>query len=125
MSVKPGSDPLVRSNLAEAAPVFAALGDATRLGLISRLSASGPMSIARLAAGTSVSRQAVTKHLHVLAEAQLARGSRLGRETIWQLEAGRLEDARACIDHISAQWDQALNRLQLLLDHDDEPSVPH
>src|SRR5258705_7814441 len=59
--------------LAGAAPVFAALGDQTRLGLVARLCTGGPMSIARLTAGAGVTRQAVTKHLHVLAGAGLVR----------------------------------------------------
>jgi DNA-binding transcriptional ArsR family regulator len=103
--------------LLDTAPVFAALGDQTRLGLVGRLSSGGPMSIARLASGTGVSRQAVTKHLHVLADAHLARSARLGRETIWQLDAQRLDEARACIDRISAQWDDALDRLKLLVEN--------
>jgi DNA-binding transcriptional ArsR family regulator len=103
--------------------VFAALGDETRLGLVTRLSTAGPMSIARLASGTRVSRQAVTKHLRVLANAHLAHSARLGRETIWELDAHRLDEARACIDQISAQWDDALNRLKLYVESPDEPAA--
>jgi DNA-binding transcriptional ArsR family regulator len=106
--------------LGESAPVFAALGDETRLGLVTRLSTSGPMSIARLAAGSHVTRQAVTKHLRVLAQAHLARSARLGRETIWELDRYRLDEARACIDQISAQWDTALLRLKLFVEAPDE-----
>jgi DNA-binding transcriptional ArsR family regulator len=105
----------------ETAPVFAALGDETRLGLVTRLSTTGPMSIARLASGTHVSRQAVTKHLRVLANAHLARSAKLGRETIWELDAHRLDEARAWIDQISLQWDQALNRLKRYVESEDEP----
>ena len=47
------------------AHLFAALGDETRLRLISRLSREGPMSITRLTAGSRVTRQAITKHLRV------------------------------------------------------------
>jgi DNA-binding transcriptional ArsR family regulator len=102
--------------LRESAPVFAALGDETRLGLVTRLSTGGPMSIARLASGSHVSRQAVTKHLRVLADAHLARSARLGRETIWELDRYRLDEARAWIDQIGAQWDDALNRLRLFVE---------
>ena len=77
--------------LAGAAPVFAALGDETRLNVIARLCASGPQSIARLTEGASVSRQAITKHLHALAQAGLVRSKRAGRERIWEIpdEASR------------------------------------
>ncbi|HWY48756.1 MAG TPA: metalloregulator ArsR/SmtB family transcription factor [Bryobacteraceae bacterium] len=92
--------------------IFAALGDDNRLRLVSRLSADGPMSIARLTEGGSVTRQAVTKHLQVLAKAGLASNSRLGRESVWELEPQPLDAARQCLDGISAQWDAALDRLR-------------
>jgi DNA-binding transcriptional ArsR family regulator len=105
-----------------AVPVFAALGDETRLRLVTRLSAEGPLSIARLTAGTSVTRQAVTKHLHVLAAAGLARGSQLGRERIWELEPQPLLTARECLEQISSQWDEALLRLQRLVENEEPPA---
>jgi DNA-binding transcriptional ArsR family regulator len=98
--------------LTAAAPVFAALGDETRLGIVARLCAEGPLSITRLTAGSSVTRQAITKHLHVLAGAGLAHSSQLGRERIWELEPEPLLTARECLSRISAQWDEALARLQ-------------
>ena len=96
----------------EAAAVFAALGDTTRLRLVARLSTAGPMSITRLTSDTAVTRQAVTKHLHVLAGAGLARSSRLGRESVWQLEPRPIDHARQYLDGIAAQWDEALDRLK-------------
>ena len=75
-----------RNRLSNAAPIFAALGDETRLRIVARLSTDGPMSITRLTAGASVTRQAVTKHLQVLAGAGLACSSRSGRERLWELE---------------------------------------
>lgn len=94
------------------APLFAALGDPTRLRLVGRLCAAGPLSIARLTAGTEVTRQAVTKHLHVLAGAGIVRGLRRGRERLWEIEPDRLEEARRCLDLISRRWDEALARLK-------------
>src|SRR5262245_39516838 len=102
--------------LASAAPVFAALGDETRLDLVARLCAGGPMSITRLTAGTRVTRQAVTKHLHVPAGARLARGSRSGRDRVWEIDARRLDDARRWLEHIEGQWDEALGRLKASLE---------
>lgn len=108
-----GAEARVRpARLRVSAPVFAALGDETRLRLVARLGTEGPLSIARLTAGTDVTRQAVTKHLHVLAGAGLARGTRQGRERLWQLEPEPLEEARRCLDLISEQWDAALDRLK-------------
>ncbi|WP_224372134.1 ArsR/SmtB family transcription factor [Hyalangium versicolor] len=105
--------------LRASAPIFAALGDETRLRLVARLCADGPMSIARLSDGADVTRQAITKHLHVLAEAGLVRSERQGRESIWELEPQRLDEARRCLDRISQQWDAALGRLKALVESAD------
>lgn len=113
MSPRPAEARARTGRLRASAPVFAALGDATRLRLVSRLGTEGPLSIARLTAGTEVTRQAVTKHLHVLSGAGLARGTRRGRERLWKLEPEPLEEARRCLDLISQQWDQALARLKV------------
>jgi DNA-binding transcriptional ArsR family regulator len=94
------------------APLFAALGDETRLRLVSRLCDDGPMSITRLTAGSKVTRQAITKHLRVMQKAGLVRSARHGRESIWQLDQRRLKDARHYLDLISKQWDDALGRLR-------------
>ncbi len=94
------------------APVFAALGDATRLGLVARLSTGGPRSITALTAGSAVTRQAITKHLNVLAGAGLVRHRRRGRERIWEFDTTKLDEARRCLDEISRQWDSALERLR-------------
>jgi len=98
------------------APVFAALGDETRLRLVSRLCSGGPASIARLTAGSSVTRQAITKHLHVLAGAGLVRSARRGRERVWELRPRQLEQARESLDAISRQWDEALDRLKAFVE---------
>jgi DNA-binding transcriptional ArsR family regulator len=105
-----------RRGLEKNALIFAALGDQTRLHLVARLSADGPMSIARLTEGGAVTRQAVTKHLEVLANVGLAGSSRLGRERVWELEPEPLDAARRCLDGISAQWDAALDRLKKLVE---------
>jgi DNA-binding transcriptional ArsR family regulator len=98
--------------LSEAAPLFAALGDETRLRLVSRLCSDGPLSIARLSEGTEITRQGITKHLQALADAGLVRDVRQGRERIWELEPRRVAKARECLDQISAEWDAAIGRLQ-------------
>jgi DNA-binding transcriptional ArsR family regulator len=97
--------------LAEAT-VFAALGDDTRLAIIAQLRA-GPASIVGLTGEAKMSRQAVTKHLHVLEKAGLVTSLRLGRTTIWQLERQRFDAARHYLDIISRQWDGALERLRV------------
>ena len=96
----------------DSAPLFAALGDATRLRLIARLGDDGPLSITRLTAGSNLTRQAITKHLRVMDKAGLVHGIRHGRESVWQLDQRRLKDARHYLDLISKQWDDALARLR-------------
>lgn len=100
----------------DAAPLFAALGDGTRLGIVARLAQRGPASVTELSQEASVTRQAVRKHLDVLAEARLVRGRRAGREHIWELEPGRLDTARRYLEGISAQWDEALDSLRRLVE---------
>jgi len=70
------------------------------------------MSITRLTAGSRVTRQAITKHLRVMEQAGLVRGTRHGRESVWRLERRRLEEARRYLAVISKQWDDALERLR-------------
>jgi DNA-binding transcriptional ArsR family regulator len=74
------------------------------------------MSITRLTAGTDVTRQAVTKHLQILAGAGLVRGRRQGRQSLWELEPRRLDAARRYLDLISKNWDDTLGRLKAALE---------
>jgi DNA-binding transcriptional ArsR family regulator len=94
------------------ATVFAALGDETRLSVLGRLCNGVPQSISRLTAGTNLSRQAVTKHLHVLANAGVVRSARVGRESLFELEPQPIEEVRNYLDQVSKQWDDALMRLK-------------
>jgi DNA-binding transcriptional ArsR family regulator len=98
------------------AAVFAALGDETRLSVLGRLAAGEPQSIARLTAGTRLTRQAVTKHLRVLEGAGVVRSVRVGRESRFTLEPKPIGEARAYLDLVSRQWDDALARLKAFVE---------
>jgi DNA-binding transcriptional ArsR family regulator len=100
----------------DAAPAFAALGDATRLRIVTDLCKRGPMSIARLTEGAAVTRQAVTKHLRALEEAGLVRPRGEGRERVWELRTARLQEVKRYLDGISSQWDSALRRLRAFVE---------
>jgi DNA-binding transcriptional ArsR family regulator len=102
--------------LDDAAPVFAALGDGTRLRLVARLCEDGPLPIVRLAEDADVSRQAVTKHLRALEAARLARSFRRGRERVWELQPARLAEASAHLERISRRWDAAIGRLRAVVE---------
>jgi DNA-binding transcriptional ArsR family regulator len=109
----PRRSPLAdRRTLRARAPVFAALGDETRLSLVAELSSGAPRSITQLTEGTALTRQAISKHLRVLEAAGLVHCARHGRESHFQLETGSLDDARRFLGDIAAQWDQALARLK-------------
>lgn len=100
----------------ELAPVFFALGDATRLRLVALLCAGGAFSISQLTANTEITRQAVTKHLQVLADAGLVKDLKLGRERLWQFDPTQVEQARQSLEIIGRQWEQALGRLKMHLE---------
>jgi DNA-binding transcriptional ArsR family regulator len=99
--------------LTGAATLFAALGDPTRLALLQQLSNRGPASITTLAERFSaMTRQGVTKHLHVLADAGVIGGSRQGRERVWALNPTRLAEGRRHLEIVARGWDDALSRLK-------------
>jgi DNA-binding transcriptional ArsR family regulator len=116
MSRRRASAATLDTRLQGTAPVFAALGDETRLRLVARLCTDGPMSITKLSEGSDVTRQAITKHLHVLEDAGLVRGTRQGRESVWELELARIEAAQRSLELISQQWDIALERLRAFVE---------
>jgi DNA-binding transcriptional ArsR family regulator len=108
-----------RAEAKSSAHLFAALGEETRLRLVSRLCEGGPMSIARLTEGSKITRQAITKHLRVMQGSGLVHSRRKGRESVWQLNQRRLEDARRYLASISKQWDDALVRLREFVEDGD------
>ena len=103
--------------LPDYAPLFAALGDATRLRLVATLCLGGAMSIAQLTEGADMTRQGVTKHLQVLADAGLVRGIKVGREHRWEFDPAQLDEARRSLDLIAQQWDRALARLKAAVEN--------
>lgn len=88
----------------QAARLFAALADPTRLALLVILRSGPPRPIARLSANAGMTRQAVTKHLHVLEAAGFVRALRQGRETHYTYDATSLATARRTLDAIAGDW---------------------
>lgn len=110
-----GQPALVQASAALAS-VFAALGDPTRLRLVAVLCAGGAFSIAQLTANTAITRQAVTKHLNILADAGVVRDMKAGRERLWQLDPARIEEAKRTLDLIGRQWEAALGKLKAFVE---------
>jgi DNA-binding transcriptional ArsR family regulator len=100
----------------DCAPIFAALGDQMRLRLVTALCLGGAMSITQLTAGTDITRQAITKHLGVLAAAGLVRDVKVGRERLWEFDPAQLDEARRTLEAIAQQWDHALAKLKLAVE---------
>ena len=98
------------------APVFAALGDDTRLALVAKLCERSPQSISRLAEGSNLTRQAISKHLAVLQNAGFVSSIRVGRESRYKFEIGPVDGAKSYLDHVSSQWDRALARLRAFVE---------
>jgi DNA-binding transcriptional ArsR family regulator len=94
------------------APVFAALGDETRLSLVVRLADGRPCSISQLTAGSKLTRQAITKHLRVLQRIGMVHSTRVGRESLFKFNPQPIEGLKQYLDLVSEQWDQALSRLK-------------
>lgn len=94
------------------APVFAALGDETRLALVARLCGGQPYSISQLTEGSKLTRQAITKHLRVLERAGVVRCVRSGRESLFEFDPGPIDEMRRYLDRVSELWDRKLLRLK-------------
>ncbi len=110
---------MARNNAAapvRSAPIFAALGDVTRLELVSRLSRGEPRSISQLCNGLDLTRQGVSKHLRVLEEAGLVASQRVGREQQYSFTPAPIGDAADYLSRVCEQWDDAVMRLKAFVE---------
>jgi DNA-binding transcriptional ArsR family regulator len=103
--------------LRDRAPIFAALGDETRLTLVAKLCSRKPYSISQLTQGSRLTRQAITKHLLVLESVGIVHGVRTGRETRFEFDPEPMEGIKNYLDFVSKQWDQALSRLKSFVEN--------
>jgi DNA-binding transcriptional ArsR family regulator len=94
------------------AAVFSALGAESRLALIEKLSTGAPQSISRLAEGSTLTRQAITKHLRILEDAGMVQSIRVGRESLFEFRPEPLKELKSYLERVSEQWDAALARLK-------------
>ena len=94
------------------APIFAALGDETRLSLVSTLSDGQRRSISQLTTRSNLTRQAITKHLRVLEGVGILRSVRVGRESLFEFHYQPIDEIKQHLEMVSFQWDRALGRLK-------------
>ncbi len=97
-------------------PVFAALGDETRLALVAKLCERSPQSISQLADGSKLTRQAISKHLQVLESAGIVDSVRVGRECHYEFDPEPIDGIKGYLDDVSRQWDAALGRLKAFVE---------
>lgn len=99
-----------------AAPLFAALGDPTRLFLVLRLRDGQSRSIGELSHGIDLTRQGISKHLRVLERAGILSSERVGRESRFLICPAAIEETKTYLDHVSEQWDETLSRLKTMVE---------
>lgn len=107
---------------ADVGVVFNALADPTRRHLVEALAAKPGATATGLASSLPISRQAVAKHLKLLAEAGLVSSQRQGREALFRLETQPLADAVAWIGAVGGEWERNLGGLRRLLESNAQPS---
>jgi len=91
--------------------LFSALSDPTRRALFDRLLSDGPDTATRLAQHTTLTRQAVVKHLQALVEAGLAEPRRAGREVRYAATPDPLATVVTWLTESSRGWDRRAARL--------------
>lgn len=103
--------------------LFTALADPTRRQLIEILSAAGDRTATELARELPITRQGVSKHLRVLADADLVSVRQDGRDRLYSLRPDRLNEAVTWVDRVRAQWSRRLAALSQYLDELSEEEV--
>jgi len=102
--------------------VFAALAEPTRRSILSALAARGPMTATDLASQLPITRQAITKHLELLAAAGLVLAEPGERRRIrYRVNAAPMAMAQSYLAALARDWDSKLARLQRSLDASDPP----
>ena len=97
--------------------VFVALADATRRRVLELLAQQGGATATQLSGSFPVTRQAIAKHLQVLADAGLATSERRGRETQWTLTPEALTPAMTWMASLGGgAFEDRLSALQRHLD---------
>ncbi|HUA29606.1 MAG TPA: metalloregulator ArsR/SmtB family transcription factor [Streptosporangiaceae bacterium] len=94
--------------------LWSAIADPSRRRVLDLIINNGEVSASWLGRHVPFSRQAVSKHLIVLEEAGLISRRRQGREVVYQVQAGRLDQATQAMTDLAAQWDRRLNAIKRL-----------
>ena len=93
---------------------FHAIADPTRRGILS-LIVSGAMTPNAIAEHFTTSRQAISKHIQILAECQLIKQEQSGREIYYHVNAKKLKEVDAWLQPFRGLWDDRFNQLDKVL----------
>ena len=104
------------ARLRDYAGLFSALADETRLSIVASLAGGKPQSITDLTSKSELTRQAVTKHLKVLAAAGLVHSEKTGRSNLFYLDLRPFKDMNEYLNFVAVTWDQSLGRLKDFLE---------
>ena len=94
--------------------LWSAIADPSRRRVLDLVVSNGAVSASWLAGHVPFTRQAVSKHLVVLEDAGLVSRRKQGREVLYQVEAGRLDQAARAMAELAAQWDRRLDLIRQL-----------
>lgn len=100
--------------------VFDAIADPTRRRLLRLLAEVKEMPLHQLTAQFPMGRTAVSKHLTILKEAGLVLDRKVGRETLYRLNAAPLREIQDWAAYYSKFWNANLQRLNKLLEEEEQ-----
>ncbi|WP_163100586.1 ArsR/SmtB family transcription factor [Peribacillus alkalitolerans] len=95
--------------------VFQAIADPTRREVL-RLLSEKELPISEITSHFPITRTAVAKHLHILSEAKLVSGTKVGREKIYQLHPEPLTELKQWLEYFEQFWDNKLSILRHLVE---------
>ncbi|WHY97029.1 ArsR/SmtB family transcription factor [Peribacillus simplex] len=104
---------------AEKHDVFQAIADPTRRKVL-QLLAEGDLPISEITSHFSMSRTAIAKHLHILSEAELVSGRKVGREKRFRLQPEPLAELKQWLSFYDQFWDNKLSILKHVIENSGE-----
>ncbi|MGE6258343.1 ArsR/SmtB family transcription factor [Heyndrickxia sporothermodurans] len=106
------------SSSAEKYDVFQAIADPTRREVL-RLLAEKELPISKITSHFPISRTAIAKHLHILSEAELVKGRKVGREKIYQLHPEPLGELKEWLSYYEQFWNNKLSMLKHIVEQNE------
>lgn len=107
---------------AEKHDVFQAIADPTRREVL-RLLAGNELPISEITAHFPVSRTAIAKHLHILSEAELVSGRKVGREKRYRLQPETLMELKQWLSYYEQFWTNKLTKLKHVVENSGENNI--